>query len=235
MEHHSLSTDNVIDRLLEKNNYQAGTWRYGSEELDSNLVLSHPSLARAVSPCLIPPSTSPRGAWLFASHLSLHRCSQSDVHVPHPIILILSDAGAFPPDRCTVAAMTRPKVPDDKRQRTAQACETCKRRKQKVRVQAEVARVSAKPVVDCHQWMATSPLSLKMLLHFSYLIFLFLRTATFDSVPCMPLASFARLVFHPHPPVHHSSRCFPASLSLASNAVDQLSHICHITSGTVAP
>jgi hypothetical protein len=29
--------------------------------------------------------------------------------------------------------MTRPKVPDDKRQRTAQACDTCKRRKQKVR------------------------------------------------------------------------------------------------------
>ena len=28
--------------------------------------------------------------------------------------------------------MTRPKVPDDKRQRTAQACDTCKRRKQKV-------------------------------------------------------------------------------------------------------
>ncbi|KAL2188865.1 hypothetical protein L209DRAFT_751991 [Thermothelomyces heterothallicus CBS 203.75] len=30
--------------------------------------------------------------------------------------------------------MTRPKVPDDKRQRTAQACDSCKRRKQKVRV-----------------------------------------------------------------------------------------------------
>ncbi|KAL0473551.1 hypothetical protein QR685DRAFT_434424 [Neurospora intermedia] len=29
--------------------------------------------------------------------------------------------------------MTRPKVPDDKRQRTAQACDSCKRRKQKVR------------------------------------------------------------------------------------------------------
>ncbi|KAL0931764.1 uncharacterized protein CTRU02_212717 [Colletotrichum truncatum] len=28
--------------------------------------------------------------------------------------------------------MTRPKVPEDKRQRTAQACDTCKRRKQKV-------------------------------------------------------------------------------------------------------
>jgi hypothetical protein len=28
--------------------------------------------------------------------------------------------------------MTRPKVPDDKRQRTAQACDSCKRRKQKV-------------------------------------------------------------------------------------------------------
>lgn len=28
--------------------------------------------------------------------------------------------------------MTRPKVPDDKRIRTAQACESCKRRKQKV-------------------------------------------------------------------------------------------------------
>ncbi|KAF6834286.1 hypothetical protein CMUS01_06217 [Colletotrichum musicola] len=30
--------------------------------------------------------------------------------------------------------MTRPKVPEDKRQRTAQACDTCKRRKQKVSV-----------------------------------------------------------------------------------------------------
>ncbi|KAI3539220.1 hypothetical protein CPAR01_15239 [Colletotrichum paranaense] len=30
--------------------------------------------------------------------------------------------------------MTRPKVPDDKRQRTAQACDTCKRRKQKVSI-----------------------------------------------------------------------------------------------------
>lgn len=30
--------------------------------------------------------------------------------------------------------MTRPKVPDDKRIRTAQACESCKRRKQKVRL-----------------------------------------------------------------------------------------------------
>lgn len=29
--------------------------------------------------------------------------------------------------------MTRPKVPDEKRQRTAQACDSCKRRKQKVR------------------------------------------------------------------------------------------------------
>jgi hypothetical protein len=29
-------------------------------------------------------------------------------------------------------AMTRPKVPPDQRQRTAQACESCKRRKQKV-------------------------------------------------------------------------------------------------------
>lgn len=28
--------------------------------------------------------------------------------------------------------MTRPKVPDEKRQRTAQACDSCKRRKQKV-------------------------------------------------------------------------------------------------------
>ncbi|CCF46164.1 hypothetical protein CH063_15007 [Colletotrichum higginsianum] len=28
--------------------------------------------------------------------------------------------------------MTRPKVPEDKRQRTAQACDTCKRRKQKL-------------------------------------------------------------------------------------------------------
>jgi hypothetical protein len=28
--------------------------------------------------------------------------------------------------------MTRPKVPPDQRQRTAQACESCKRRKQKV-------------------------------------------------------------------------------------------------------
>lgn len=28
--------------------------------------------------------------------------------------------------------MTRPKVDDDKRQRTAQACDSCKRRKQKV-------------------------------------------------------------------------------------------------------
>ena len=28
--------------------------------------------------------------------------------------------------------MTRPRVPDDKRQRTAQACDSCKRRKQKV-------------------------------------------------------------------------------------------------------
>lgn len=30
------------------------------------------------------------------------------------------------------ATMTRPKVPPDQRQRTAQACESCKRRKQKV-------------------------------------------------------------------------------------------------------
>lgn len=29
--------------------------------------------------------------------------------------------------------MPRPKVPDDKRQRIAQACDSCKRRKQKVR------------------------------------------------------------------------------------------------------
>ncbi|PTB81115.1 hypothetical protein M440DRAFT_1321921 [Trichoderma longibrachiatum ATCC 18648] len=28
--------------------------------------------------------------------------------------------------------MTRPRVPDDKRQRTARACDSCKRRKQKV-------------------------------------------------------------------------------------------------------
>lgn len=31
--------------------------------------------------------------------------------------------------------MTRPRVPDDKRQRTARACDSCKRRKQKVSLQ----------------------------------------------------------------------------------------------------
>lgn len=35
----------------------------------------------------------------------------------------------------SLPAMTRPRVPDDKRQRTARACDSCKRRKQKVSLQ----------------------------------------------------------------------------------------------------
>ncbi|KAF6818913.1 hypothetical protein CSOJ01_01570 [Colletotrichum sojae] len=38
--------------------------------------------------------------------------------------------------------MTRPKVPEDKRQRTAQACDTCKRRKQKVSATFPTSHVS---------------------------------------------------------------------------------------------
>lgn len=53
---------------------------------------------------------------------------------------LLSDGGALArvspriPRRLHLpfSTMTRPKVPDDKRQRTAQACDSCKRRKQKV-------------------------------------------------------------------------------------------------------
>lgn len=41
----------------------------------------------------------------------------------------LSDAQHISP------VMTRPRVPDDKRQRTARACDSCKRRKQKVSLQ----------------------------------------------------------------------------------------------------
>lgn len=37
--------------------------------------------------------------------------------------------------------MTRPKVPDDKRIRTAQACESCKRRKQKVSILSSLSHI----------------------------------------------------------------------------------------------
>lgn len=43
----------------------------------------------------------------------------------------------------TYFVMTRPKVPDDKRQRTAQACDSCKRRKQKVRCLFDLSYLSS--------------------------------------------------------------------------------------------
>ena len=45
---------------------------------------------------------------------------------------MLPDGGGPCRRSCPSLNMTRPRVPDDKRQRTAQACDSCKRRKQKV-------------------------------------------------------------------------------------------------------
>jgi ribosomal protein L37AE/L43A len=52
---------------------------------------------------------------------------------PGPVTSLLPDGGApiRAPFFCPSPNMTRPRVPDDKRQRTAQACDSCKRRKQK--------------------------------------------------------------------------------------------------------
>ena len=68
--------------------------------------------------------------------------------------------------------MTRPKVPDDKRIRTAQACESCKRRKQKVSCLFFIlvfllyimSASRTQPNHPCHYWPG-QPLTLLPSLH----------------------------------------------------------------------
>ena len=90
--------------------------------------------------------------------------------------------------------MTRPKVPDDKRQRTAQACDMCKRRKQKV---SELSfRVCSLP--PFWQNFSSCPCS----------CLLFLRTLVFLSIYLFPGAE-AKVAL-----ANHSLRCIDSPLRL---------------------
>ncbi|KAL2350983.1 hypothetical protein BJ546DRAFT_368441 [Cryomyces antarcticus] len=65
-----------------------------------------------------------------ATSISIKSVGKARIRRPSPFHL--DPTVNCPPDALGLASvMTRPKVPEDKRQRTATACDSCKRRKQK--------------------------------------------------------------------------------------------------------
>lgn len=71
----------------------------------------------------------------FGNHLLVFASTKFSHSLPHPSLEYTSEPRlySFVFSQARSPIMTRPKVPEDKRQRIAQACDTCKRRKQKVR------------------------------------------------------------------------------------------------------